>query len=223
MERVLAESSDPDVRPSPWRAIVAATVLNAPLGSLYAFSVFLKPLEALLGLSRADLALVFALASAGFGAGMNLAARGYGVASPPLLVLACTAASTLGVALGATASGLVQLAIGYGLLFGAGGGAGYILVQQAVNLAVTGRHGLVNGYLVSLYPAGAMIAAPVFGWAVREFGVRATLGGLATVLAVTGSISAWLIAQSRVTLAAAAAASIAPDEGERRQIGRAHV
>ncbi len=42
----------------------------------------------------------------------------------------------------------------------------------------------MNGYLVSLYPAGAMIAAPVFGWAVREFGVRATLGGLAAVLAV---------------------------------------
>ena len=80
----------------------------------------------------------------------------------------------------------MQLAIGYGVLFGAGGGAGYILVQQAVNLAVTQRHGLVNGYIVSLYPAGAMIAAPLFGWAVRELGVRATLGGLAAVLAVTG-------------------------------------
>ena len=34
-----------DVRPSPWRAVASATVLNAPLGSLYAFSVFLKPLE----------------------------------------------------------------------------------------------------------------------------------------------------------------------------------
>ena len=47
--------SDTDVRSSAWRAIAAATALNAPLGSLYAFSVFLKPLETLLGLSRADL------------------------------------------------------------------------------------------------------------------------------------------------------------------------
>jgi MFS family permease len=208
--------SDTDGRQSPWRAVAAATAFNAPIGSLYAFSVFLRPLETLLGLSRADLALVFALASAGFGAGMNLAAKVYGVASPPLLVLACTAASTFGVAFAATAGGLAQLAIGYGVLFGAGGGAGYILVQQAVNLAVTGRHGLVNGYLVSLYPAGAMIAAPVFGWAVREFGVRATLGGLAAVLAVTGVISAWLIAHSGVTLAAATGV-VALDEGERRR------
>ena len=51
--------STTDVRQSPWRAVVAATALNLPFGSLYAFSVFLAPLETLLGLSRADLALVF--------------------------------------------------------------------------------------------------------------------------------------------------------------------
>ncbi|MGH7388744.1 MAG: MFS transporter [Candidatus Rokuibacteriota bacterium] len=209
--------SDTDVRPSPWLAIAAGTVLNAPLGTLYAFSVFLEPLEALLGLSRADLAFVFGLASVGFGAGMNLAPYVYGLASTPVLLLACATASTLGIALAASAGGLAQLAIGYGVLFGAGGGAAYILVQQAVNLAVTRRQGLVNGYIVALYPAGAMIAAPLFGWAVREFGVRATLGGLAAVLAVTGSISAWLIAHSGVTLAAAAA-SATPGEGERRRL-----
>jgi OFA family oxalate/formate antiporter-like MFS transporter len=207
--------SDPDVEPSPWRAVAAATALNVPLGSLYAFSVFLKPLEALLGLSRGDLALVFALASAGFGVGMNLVPHVFGLASTPILVLACVAASTLGIAVAATAGGLVQLAVGYGVFFGGGGGAAYILAQQTVNLAVTRHHGLVNGYVVSLYPAGAMIAAPLFGWSIREFGVRATLAGLATVLAVTGSISAWLIARSGVTLAAAA--TIAPDAEERRR------
>jgi MFS transporter, OFA family, oxalate/formate antiporter len=205
------------VRPSAWRAVAAATVLNAPLGSLYAFSVFLKPLESLLGLSRADLALVFAVASAGFGAGMNLVPHVFGLASPPVLMLACAAASSVGIALAATAGGLARLAIGYGMLFGGGGGAAYILAQQTVNLAVTRRHGLVNGYIVALYPAGAMIAAPLFGWGIREFGVRATLGGLAAVLAVTGLVSTWLIARSGVTLTAAAA-SAAPDPGERRPL-----
>ncbi len=210
--------SDTDGRQSPWRAIAAATALNAPLGSLYAFSVFLQPLEALLGLSRADLALVFALAAAGFGVGMLLAPAVYGVASTALVVLACAAASTLGIALAATAGGLAQLAIGYGVLFGVGGGAAYILVQQIVNLAVTGRHGLVNGYVVSLYPAGAMIAAPLFGWGIREVGVRATLAGLAAVLAVTGLISAWLAAHAGVTLASTAGVVALGDEERRRPV-----
>jgi OFA family oxalate/formate antiporter-like MFS transporter len=205
-----------DVRPSAWRAVAAGTVLNAPLGSLYAFSVFLQPLEALLDLRRADLALVFAVASAGFGAGMNLAPAVFGLASTPRLLLACGAVSSLGIALAATAGGLVQLALGYGVLFGVGGGAAYILVQQIVNLAVVGRRGLVNGYIVALYPAGAMLAAPAFGWAIRELGVRATLGAFAGVLALTGAASAWLIAHAGVTLAAGRTGA-APDASERRR------
>jgi OFA family oxalate/formate antiporter-like MFS transporter len=195
---------------------VAAAAFNTPIGSIYAFSVFLQPLEALIGLSRADLALVFALAAAGFGAGLNVVPAVYGRAPAPVLVLACGAASTLGLVLAATAGGLAQLAFGYGILFGGGGGAGYLVIQQAVNLTVTSRHGLVNGYLVSLYPAGAMIAAPIFGWGVRALGVRATLGGLAGVLAITTLVSAWLIAHSGVTLAAANEV-VALAEAERRR------
>jgi len=203
--------------PTAWRAVAAATALNAPLGSLYAFSVFLQPLEALLRVRRADLALVFALASAGFGTGMNLAPSLYGVTTAPRLLLGCAAVSALGIVLAATAGGLVQLAVGYGVLFGLGGGAAYILVQQAVNLAVTRRHGLVNGYLVALYPGGAMIAAPVFGWAVRALGVRATLGGLAGVLVLTGLLGAWLIARSGITPTAAGGGGEALDPAERRR------
>jgi MFS family permease len=73
----------------------------------------------------------------------------------------------------------------------------------------------VNGYVVALYPAGAMIAAPVFGWSMGQFGVRVTLGGFALVLALTGLISAWLIAHAGVTLSAGTTA-VAPSEEERR-------
>jgi OFA family oxalate/formate antiporter-like MFS transporter len=208
--------NDTDVRPGPWRVLAASTALNAPIGSLYAFSVFLQPLEALLGLTRADLAFVFALAAAAFGVGMMVAPSLYGVASTPLLVTACALANALGLALAATAGGLTQLAIGYGVLFGLGGGAAYILVQQMVNLAVTRRQGLVNGYIVSLLPAGAMIAAPLFGWGIRAFGVRATLGGFAVVLAITGFASAWLVAHAGVA-ASAETGNVTLAEGERRR------
>jgi len=208
---------DPSVRPSAWRVVAAATALNLPFGSLYAFSVFLKPLEALLGLSRADLAFVFALAAAGFGVGMNLVPYISRLAAPPVLIAACTVSSTAGIALAATAGGLAQLALGYGIFFGAGGGASYILVQQAVNLAVTRRHGLANGYVVSLLPAGAMIAAPFFGWCVNTLGVRAALWALAAVLGATGAVSVWLMAQSGATLGAAGSADAA-DPQERRRV-----
>jgi OFA family oxalate/formate antiporter-like MFS transporter len=198
--------------------LAAATALNAPIGALYAFSVFLQPLEALLGLSRADLAFVFALAAAGFGVGMMLAPGLYGLAATPLLVLGCAAVNALGIALAAGAGGLAQLAVGYGVLFGIGGGAAYILVQQMVNLVVTSRHGLVNGYIVSLLPAGAMVAAPMFGWAIGAFGVRATLGGFAAALAVSGLASAWLVARAGVTVAAATGGVTLREDERRRAV-----
>jgi OFA family oxalate/formate antiporter-like MFS transporter len=196
--------------------LAASTALNAPIGSLYAFSVFLRPLEALLGLTRADLAFVFGLAAAAFGVGMMAAPSLYRVASTPLLVTACALVNALGLALAATAGGLAQLAIGYGVLFGIGGGAAYILVQQMVNLTVTRRQGLVNGYIVSLLPAGAMIAAPLFGWGIRAFGVRATLGGFAAVLAITGVASAWLVAGAGVAVSAETG-GVTLGESERRR------
>lgn len=203
-----------EVRRRPWRVLAAATALNAPVGALYAFSVFLQPLEALLGLHRADLALVFAVAAASFGAGMMLAPTLYRIAPTPWLVLACAGVSAAGIALAATAGGLLQLVVGYGVGFGVGGGAAYILVQQMVNLVVTGRHGLVNGYLVSLLPAGAMIAAPTFGWAIRVFGVRAALGGFAATLAITGLVSARLTAGVGVA-AATSSATLGAEERRR--------
>jgi OFA family oxalate/formate antiporter-like MFS transporter len=208
--------SDADDARRARRIVLAATVFNLPIGSLYAFSVLLRPLEALLGVGRADLALVFALAAAGFGVGTNLAPAAYRLAPAPALVLGSATVSTLGMALAATATGLGQLVLGYGLLFGAGGGAGYLVTQQAVNLTVTRHRGLVNGYLVSLYPLGAMIAAPILGWSARDFGVRVALGGLATVLALTGAASAWLIVRSGVTLVASQA-SATPGAHERRR------
>src|SRR5262245_65270044 len=79
--------SDADDARRAWRIVLAATVFNLPIGSLYAFSVLLRPLEVLLGVGRADLALVFALAAAGFGVGTNLAPAAYRLAPAPALVL----------------------------------------------------------------------------------------------------------------------------------------
>jgi MFS transporter, OFA family, oxalate/formate antiporter len=197
--------------------IAAATALNLPIGALYAFSVFIQPLEALLGLTRADLALVFAVAAAAFGVGMMAAPALYRIAPTPWLVLACAGSGALGIALAANARGLLALAVGYGGLFGLGGGAAYILVQQMVNLTVTGRRGLVNGYMVSLLPAGAMITAPIFGWAIRAFGVRATLGGFAVTMAVTGVVSAGLT-RGGVTGAGATASVTVRDDERRRAV-----
>ena len=179
-------------RQHPWAAVVAATVLNLPLGSVYAFSVFLKPIEQELGIPRSALSFVFGMATIGFTIGSVMAPLCYRLAPAPILTLLCAFAAAFGIFLAATAHGLIQLLIGYGVVFGIGGGAAYIVLQQGVNLLVNTRKGLVNGYLVGLYPAGAMVAAPVFNWTNEHFGYRWTMAGLAVTLLVAGLIAVLL-------------------------------
>ena len=187
-----------------WAALLAATLMNLPLGSVYSFSVLLRPLEQELGVTRSALSLVFGVATVGFTVGSVGAAFLYRAAPLPILVLASALIGAGGVTLAATATGLTQLLLGYGVVFGTGGGAAYILLQQGVNMLVRRRRGLVNGYIVSLYPMGAMLATPAFHACNEAFGWRTTLGGLAAVLVVCGTVAALLAWHSGARLVASA-------------------
>jgi MFS family permease len=185
-----------------WAALLASTLLNLPLGSVYSFSVLIRPLEQELGVSRSALSLVFGLATIGFTVGSVAAAFLYRLASAPVLIFGSAVMAAGGVALAATATGLPQFLVGYGIVFGTGGGAAYILCQQGVNNLVRGHRGLINGYIVSLYPMGAMLATPAFHASNEAFGWRTTLGGLAAVLLVFGTIAALLARYSGARLIA---------------------
>lgn len=181
-------------------ALAAATALNLPFGTLYAFSVFLRPLEELLGVGRAQMSIVFALATITLTAGMVAAPAVYRQAKPWVIALGCGACSATGLFLGAGANGFAPFLLGYGVLFGTGAGVGFILVQQGVNQTVSARSGLANGYVVSLYPLGAMLGAPLFGWSIESYGIRATLGGLGAVVFMGCAITALLLRSAQIRM-----------------------
>jgi OFA family oxalate/formate antiporter-like MFS transporter len=112
---------------------------------------------------------------------------------PWTIALGCGACSALGLLLAASAQGFTQFMLGYGVLFGIGAGVGFILVQQGVNQSVSARSGLANGYVVSLYPLGAMLGAPLFGWAIEAHGIRATLAGLGVTVLAACAVTALLM------------------------------
>jgi MFS transporter, OFA family, oxalate/formate antiporter len=182
-------------------ALAAATVISLPLGSIYAFSVLLAPLEHVLHASRSELASVFGISAVFFTVGANLAPPLFGWVRAPLLVALTAALSGVGVILAAVAPSLSWLILGYGVLFATGGGMAFVVVQQCVNAGSRTRPGLVNGYLVSLFPLGAMLAAPAYGLGIDWVGVRQTLAGLAAVIGVMGLAAALLIAHAGVVLA----------------------
>jgi MFS transporter, OFA family, oxalate/formate antiporter len=184
----------------PGAVLAAATILSLPLGSIYAFSVLLAPLEQLLHARRADLASVFGISAVFFTIGANLGPLLFGRIPAPQLVVLTGTLSAVGVTLAAVAPSLRWLILGYGILFATGGGMAYVVVQQCVNAVPLTRPGLVNGYLVSLFPLGAMLAAPAYGLGLDWLGLRQTLAALAAVVAATALAAALLVAQAGVAL-----------------------
>ncbi|MEZ5854476.1 MAG: hypothetical protein R3D67_06870 [Hyphomicrobiaceae bacterium] len=187
-------------RVRPRAALAGATILGLPLGSIYAYSVFLSPLEQLLNANRSELASVFGISVIFFTLGMNVVPRLFGRMPVAWIILIAATLASGGVALASFARTFHELAVGYGVLFAFGGGLAYVAAQQSVNASPLTRPGLVNGYLVSLFPLGAMIAAPAFGWGIDRFGVRLTLQCLALVVGLAGIVATALLAHSGVRL-----------------------
>jgi len=114
-----------------------------------------------------------------------------------------------GLWLAASASSFAQFALGYGALVGPGAGVLFIVAQQAVNQTVAKRRGLANGYVVSLYPLGAMLGAPVLGWSIQAFGVRPTLAGLGVAVLAACTIAAALLRAADIRMLDASSTEVA--------------
>ena len=85
-----------------WAAVAAVTVLNLPLGSIYAFSVFLEPIEHDLAIGRSALSLVFGLASSASPSGRTWLPT-FGKAPAWALVAISIAGAAIGIGLTASA------------------------------------------------------------------------------------------------------------------------
>jgi MFS transporter, OFA family, oxalate/formate antiporter len=69
-----------------------------------------------------------------------------------------------------------------------------------VNQTVMGARGLANGYVVSLYPLGAMLGAPLLGWSIHASGVRPTLAGLGIVVLAASALAATFLRAAEIRM-----------------------
>lgn len=105
--------------------LVAASILAAVLGSVHAFSVFLAPLEAGFGASRAAVSLTYSLALVALTLAVLLGHRIYARWRASTFVTGVALIAAAGALIAAYSPTLTILWIGYGVLFGAANGLGY--------------------------------------------------------------------------------------------------
>ena len=204
--------------PRAWLAATAALVIMLSIGALYAWSVFVTPLETALGTSRAAISGVFSLAVAGFTLSMLFGARLYPYARPESFALATLALAAAGFALASWGQSIVAVTAGFGGLFGCANGLGYGFSLQVAQQALPHRRGQITGIAVATYTLGSAAFAVLFAWGVDALGVAATFRATALYMLAVGALAYLLLKAARLQFpepARQAAPQVAAPSGSR--------
>lgn len=194
--------------------LIASIIIQVCLGSIYAWSAFVQPLNKEYFLSITHTQLIFGITIAIFTLTMVLAGRFYQRYGPKITATIGGVLFGLGYLVASASQGdFGLLVIGIALLSGMGIGFGYIC-PLAVSIRWFPRHkGLVTGLAVGGFGAGAIIVSSltsyllhtgfdvltIFQWIGLIYGL--TIIGGAQFLALPGNETSTLLVSAKKTLA----------------------
>ena len=189
--------AEPTAMPAPtgyisrWWRVAGGLMMNLALGSLYAWSVFVAPLEKEFGWKRADTSMVFTYAVVVFAISFILAGRLQDRYGPFWVSITGGLLVSIGFFLCAYTSSLNYLYICFGVLGGIGNGFGYATPIPVMAKWFPDRRGLAVGLAVAGYGGGSAIFGPLSNlYLIPNFGWRSTfmiLGGIFLVMTMIGS------------------------------------
>ena len=167
--------------------------MNLALGSLYAWSVFVLPLEKEFGWTRAQTSWVFTIAIVTFALTFILAGRIQDKLGPRPCALAGALLVSLGFFLASMTTSLLFLYVVFGLIVGAGNGFGYATPIPVASKWFPDKRGLVVGLMVGGYGASSAIIGPMATRWIDSMGWRPTFQLLGATFFVLGMLGTWLM------------------------------
>lgn len=167
--------------------------MNLALGSLYAWSVFVPPLEKEFGWTRAQTSWVYTIAVVTFATTFVIAGRIQDARGPRSCAFTGTLLVSLGFFLASFTGSLWFLYLTFGLLAGAGNGFGYATPMPVASKWFPDRRGLVVGLMVGGYGAGSAVIGPIATALISSVGWRPTFRLLGIAFFVMGMIGTWLL------------------------------
>jgi len=177
-----------------WWRVAGGLSMNLALGSLYAWSVFVAPLEKEFGWKRADTAMIFTIAVFVFGLAFILAGRLQDKKGPFWISVIGGVLVSVGFFLSAWTTTLGWVFFWFGAIGGIGNGFGYATPIPVMAKWFPDRRGLAVGLAVAGYGGGSAIFGPLAGnWLIPTYGWRATFQILGVIFLMMTLIGAFLL------------------------------
>lgn len=164
-----------------WLPVFGGVLMNLALGSLYAWSVFVLPLEKEFGWTRAQTSWVYTIAIIFFAGSFVLAGRIQDLKGPRICAIIGGVLVSSGFLLSSFTTSLVYLYITFGVIVGVGNGFGYATPVPVASKWFPDKRGLVVGLMVGGYGAGSAILGPLATRLIASIGFRPTFQILGVV------------------------------------------
>jgi MFS transporter, OFA family, oxalate/formate antiporter len=187
-------TSQQEVHISRWWRVVGGLSMNLALGTLYAWSVFVAPLEKQFGWKRAQTSMVFTIAVVVFALTFIVAGRLQDKFGPFWVSLIGGVLVSLGFFLCAYTTSLNYLYVCFGVIGGLGNGFGYATPIPVMAKWFPDRRGLAVGLAVAGYGGGSAIFGPLANLKlIPAYGVASTFQILGVIFLFMTVIGAFLL------------------------------
>ena len=176
-----------------WWRVVGALLMNLSLGSLYAWSIFVAPLEKEFGWNRAQTSWIFTVAIFVFGLSFVLAGRLQDKLGP--FVISVIGAVLLAAAfiLASFTTTLAWSIATLGVVLGLGNGFGYATPIPVLSKWFPDKRGLAVGFAVAGYGAGSALIGLFGPGLLKSYGWRGTFVALGLTYFVSCLVAAFLL------------------------------
>lgn len=179
---------------SRWWRMIGGLSMNLALGTLYAWSVFVAPLEKQFSWKRTDTSMVFTIAVVVFALTFIVAGRLQDKFGPFYVSLAGGILVSLGFYMCAYTHSLSWLYFWFGVIGGLGNGFGYATPIPVMAKWFPDRRGLAVGLAVAGYGGGSAIFGPLCGSKlIPDLGLATTFRILGATFLVMTLVGAFLL------------------------------
>jgi len=171
--------------------LLVGFLMSLVMGLVYAWSIFVLPLEKQFGWTRAQTQLTFTLAIMTFCVGMIFGGRVADRIGPRAVACVGAILTTIGFFLASYASSLGMLYFSYGILVGLGIGVADIVVLSAAARWYPDRRGLAIGVMAMGFGLAGFLLGGLIGQFINTMGWQwafRTLGLASLVLLVGGAL-----------------------------------
>ena len=179
--------------PNRMAPLIGGILMNFCLGTSYAWSVFVLPLESEFGWTRTETSITFTIIIISVASWFIVAGRLQDRMNPRPIAALGGILFGMGFLLGSMTTSLPWLYIAFGAMIGAGNGFGYAITIPVISKWYPDKRGLALGVVIGGYGLAAGVWGPIAGNLIPNIGWQATFRLYGFLFLGITMIGAWLL------------------------------